>query len=178
MEKLYRIFRITVERLGAWLPQDIDKNAGKLIRHDDTSQILQCILALQTKLQKRRQFNVCLYQSFVIFSAEALLPPFPFHLFVQDPPPGVVDEYLSVAKAGLGELFESAFEASGDATQEKAADHMEFLAFANAGYRFHKDSNRVASDNSSSLKSTAFTYSFVLPPCLSQEKKHKLSYEQ
>ena len=115
---------------------------------------------------------------FCYFQCWSSSPPFPFHLFAQDPPPGVVDEYLSVAKAGLGELFESAFEPSGDATQEKAADHMEFLAFANAGYRFHKDSKQVALDNSSSLKSTAFTYSFVLPPCLSQEKKHKLNYEQ
>ena len=57
-----------------------------------------------------------LHQSFVIFSAEALLPPFPFHLFVQDPPPGVVNEYLSIAKAGLVQLFESAFEVSGDST--------------------------------------------------------------
>ena len=81
MEKWYCVFWITVERLGAWLPQDIDKNTGRLIRHGDTSQIPQCILALQTKLQKCRQFNVC-YTRVLLFSVLKLFSPHSLFIFL------------------------------------------------------------------------------------------------
>ena len=89
-----------------------------------------------------------------------------------------VDAYLDVAKKSLGGLFESAFEVAENVTPNKVANDMEFLTFANACHRFHKESERIAVDKSSSLKSMAFIYNFILAPCLSQESQHDLKYVQ
>ena len=90
----------------------------------------------------------------------------------------MVNVYLDVAKSSLGELFHSAYEVAENETLDKATNNMEFLTFANAGYRFHEESQRVAKDKSSSLKAMAFIYNFVLAPCLSQEVEHDLKYVQ